>query len=284
MQWYQDKDAEWAKQQCRSLPYINFHTRNRCQPIAHDYGLAGFKALFAMRARTQLRVDETFSAAIRIYSNDGFALSIHEVGTFTGDGDTFYEDYKVLGKLAHPQQTTCKAFTLAAVTFESGKIYAVDVKYYQTSGDKCLKVALSILAAELGRCGLLGGLGPEVILHAGVDQAHGLVRLERAQGRSPTAVELAMPRAGSAAPAAAATSTTIAAAGAGCVSRVARALLAHVAAVAQLVGAALPLPVTSCICFGSDSSVRVSARIATRHAEPAAKSQRSQRCNVCRAA
>lgn len=140
MQWYQGTDAEWTKKQCRSLSYINFHTRSRCQPIAHDYGLAGYKTLFAMRARSQFRVAKTVTAAVRIYSNDGFALSIHEVGTFSKDGEAFYEDYKVVAKLAHPQTTTCKAFTLAAETFEGGKIYVIDIKYYQTTGDKCLKV------------------------------------------------------------------------------------------------------------------------------------------------
>jgi hypothetical protein len=124
------------------LNYINFHSRSSCQPLAYGFDLGAFKSTFAMRARTQLRPTNTFSAQIRVDSDDGFALAIYEVGTANGtSGDTFYSAFSVVAKLAFPQPTACQSFYLPTeTTFQADKIYVFDLKYYDIGGDKCIKV------------------------------------------------------------------------------------------------------------------------------------------------
>jgi hypothetical protein len=140
MQWNQDLISSWSTSNCRMLQYINFHARSSCEPIAKDFGLHIFKEMFAMRARTQLRPTESMTGAIQVFSDDGFAMSIHEIGTTGADRDVLYSDYKVVKKLAHPQALDCMSFTMDTVTLEKDKIYVLDIKYYQQKGAKCLKV------------------------------------------------------------------------------------------------------------------------------------------------
>jgi hypothetical protein len=136
------------------LSFINFHSRSGCQPIAYDYGLANFKSLFAMRARTQFRPTSTFSAQVRVDSDDGFALAIYEVGTTNRTtGDNFYSSQSVVAKLAFPQPTECKSFFLPKeTTFQAGRIYVFDLKYYDIGGDKCIKARASLCLKDLMSC------------------------------------------------------------------------------------------------------------------------------------
>lgn len=124
------------------LPDIDFEEqRHDDVPISTKWGLETFKEHFAMRARTQLRPDvDMVNADFRVYANDGFAMEIREVGEVGVDGDKLLSHPSLVAELAHPQSTPCKPFDKVGVTLRKGKVYTIDVKYWQGQRSKCLKV------------------------------------------------------------------------------------------------------------------------------------------------
>lgn len=141
MQWNQsDDDKHWGETHCRMLRDVSFPLSNKDTPLSEAAGLDTFREHFAMQARTQLRITEDITDAdLRVTSDDGFALSITEVGAFGGDEDLFLSAPVEVAALAYPQPVYCKSFDTSGVTLEAGKIYNVDLRFWQRRGYKCLQ-------------------------------------------------------------------------------------------------------------------------------------------------
>lgn len=153
VQWNQADDLAWAASSCRMVDEVEFEKSNTDQPLTDDasLGLDDFREHFAIQARTQIRVDaDLVDASIRVYSDDGFALAIYEAGSFSDDAEYFFVEPRQVVALAHPQPTGCKAFTKNGVTLKTGKIYTVDLRFWQRGGGKCLKVGCH--TADASRC------------------------------------------------------------------------------------------------------------------------------------
>jgi hypothetical protein len=142
VQWNQDASLDWEKSHCRMVGAVQFEDRGFSEPISADYGLSGFRDYFAMRARTQLRFNVTTVCDILVVHDDGMSLAIYEIGTVDATGtDTFYTAPKVVRKAASPGATVPQSQPLTGVTFEAGKVYTIDLKYWQRWGLKVLKVS-----------------------------------------------------------------------------------------------------------------------------------------------
>ena len=142
VQWEQMADVEWSANNCRMVDELQFMPETAAAVLSETDGL-DFVNNFAMRGQTQLRPEEDMlDLLFRVHSNDGFSLSIFEVGTTSADGDVFHYHPTLIETFANPYPcvNVCRTMDKAGIDLYHGKIYIIDVKYWQNGSGKCLHV------------------------------------------------------------------------------------------------------------------------------------------------
>ena len=126
-------------QHCRMLDRVHFDLRGHSEPIARSFGLDSFVEYFAMRVRTQWRIKRSARGTLAVWHDDGAAFSVHELGSFTGDSEQWLDAPKLVAHAAFPKPTVWRKTEARSVQFEAGKVYVMDVKFWQRWGQKGLK-------------------------------------------------------------------------------------------------------------------------------------------------